>query len=218
MQRAVTALFLAWLLLAATRAQAAGEPARVITVTPARTGTLVVAHLTTVGLPGEKLVQSMRSGLTSAVQLDLALLDEKQQELGGNSLSLQLGFDLWDEVFSVHTADCERRFRSLAELQEYLTNLAAVPVITTDRLSPRARYRLRVGLQAHAIAPAQQERVEDVIAGNPRSRREGHDRQEASVSLGRLIRLFYKSGERSEGTQETLSDWFGLEELRDETH
>lgn len=218
MQRAVTALFLVCPLLAAAPAQATGEPARVTAVTPARAGALVVAHLTTVDLPGEKLLQSMRSGLTSSVQLDLVLLDEQLQELGGNSLSLQLGFDLWDEVFSVHTADCERRFRSLAELQEYLTNLAAVPVITTDRLSPRARYRLRVGLQAHAIAPAQQERVEDVIAGNPRSRREGQDRQEASVSLGRLIRLFYKSGDRSDGTQETLSDWFRLEELRDETH
>ena len=93
-----------------------------------------------------------------------------------------------------------------------------MPVIPVSRLAPEARYRLRIGLEVHPIAPAEQDRVEDVIAGDQRPRREGQDQQEASVSLGRLIRFFYKGGGDGRGGQEILSAWFTRKELRDETH
>jgi hypothetical protein len=187
-------------------------------VSPAQAGDLVVARLATEGLPGEKLLQSMRSGLVSAVDLDLALLDDRQKVVGGNRVTLQLAFDLWEEIFSVHSDGNERRFDSLADLRSYLAELAALPVIPVERLAPAERYRLRIALQVHAIAPAEQDRVEDVIAGDQRPRREGQDQQEASVSLGRLIRFFYKGGGGGQGGQEILSAWFTREELRDESH
>ncbi len=202
-----------WLLAAA--APAADQPARVTTVVPARAGELVVARLATDGLPGEKLLQSMRSGLVSAVQLDLVLLDAREDVVAGHQVFLQLGFDLWEEVFSVRDDGAERRFRTLADLQAYLAELADVPVAAVDQLAPDARYRLRVALQVHPIAPAQRERVESVIAGGRRPPLAGQDRQEAQVSLGRLIRLFYKSDGGS-GGQETLSGWFTRKELRHE--
>jgi len=197
---------------------AADDPARVTTVTPARVGDLVVARLATEGLPGEKLLQSMRSGLVSAVDLDLAVLDDREKVVGGNRISLQLGFDLWEEIFSVRNDGSERRFRSIDDLEAYLAELGAVPVIPIDLLAPEARYRLRIGLQVHPIAPAEQERVEDAISGDQRPGREGQDQQETSVSLGRLIRFFYKGGGSGRGGQETVSGWFTRKDLRDETH
>jgi hypothetical protein len=205
-----------WLAVAAG---AAASPAAEVTgVAPGRSGGLLVAHLATVGLPGDKLLQSMRSGLVSAVELDLALLDEDQQVLGGNQVWLQLGFDLWEEVYAVTSELATHRFRELSDLQDHLGELQGLPVLPADRLLPDTRYRIRVGLRLHAIAPAQRERVEDAIAGSRRPDREGQDRQQASVSLGRLIRLFYKGGDRPADQQETLSDWFSRGELRDETH
>jgi hypothetical protein len=216
MRRAMAALLLCWLCAAAV--VAAETPARVTDVTLARVGDLVVARLATEGLPGEKLLQSMRSGLVSAVVLDLALIDDRQTVLGGNRISLQLGFDLWEEVFSVRGDGSECRFHSLNDLSIYLAELGAVPVIPVSRLAPEARYRLRIGLEVFPIAPAEQDRVEDVIVGDQRPRREGQDQQEASVSLGRLIRFFYKSDRSGRGGQEILSGWFTRKELRDETH
>ena len=112
----------------------------------------------------------------------------------------------------------ERRFSSLEDLQAYLAELGAVPVAPLGQLAPDARYRLRIGLQVHPIAPAEQERMEDAIAGDQRPRREGQDQQEASVSLGRLIRLFYKGGGEGRAGREILSGWFTRKELRDATH
>ncbi len=220
MRRAWAATVLVWL-AAAAMAVAADESARVTAVAPARADGLVVAHLSTMGLPGQKLLQSMRSGLVSAVELDLALLDEREKVVGGNRISLQLAFDLWEEIFSVRADGAERRFRSLADLQGYLAELAAVPVIPLDELTVGGSYRLRIGLLVHPIAPAQQQRVENVIAGDQRPRREGQDQQETSVSLGRLIRLFYQgggSGDPGDTGAQTLSAWFKREELPDATH
>lgn len=211
-----TAAVLLWCWLAAGAAVAAEDPARVTAVTPARVGDLVVARLATEGLPGQRLLQSMRSGLISAVDLDLALLDDRQKVVGGNSISFQLGFDLWEEIFSVRSDGREQRFQDLDDLQAYLAELRALPVIPVNRLDPEARYRLQIGWQVHPIAPAEQDRVEDVIVGDQRPRREGQDQQEASVSLGRLIRFFYKGSGDDRRDQVILSGWFTRKELRNE--
>lgn len=195
----------------------AAEPAQLVQVTPNRAGNLVVCGLRTVGLPGEKQLQSMRSGLVSAVELDLALLDENDKLLATNSISLRMAFDLWDEVFSVSGDGRERRFQSLADLQAYLADLVGVPVAPTEVMPDDGRVRIKVGLVVHAIAPDEQQRVEDVIVGQQRRPREGQDRQEASVSLGRLMRLFYKGGSEGEQGQQSLSRWFTSKELPDAT-
>lgn len=205
-------------LLLAPLSAAADAPARVTAIDPARAGDLLVARLTTAGLPGEKLLQSMRSGLVSAVELDLALLDAGDGVLGGNRVLLHLGFDLWEEVFSVRADGTERRFRALADLQAFLDDLGAVPVAPAALLAADGRYRLRVALQVHPIAPAQQQRVGEVIAGERRPRREGLDQQEAQVSLGRLIRLFYAGGGSGVEGPQTVSAWFtagGLPDAED---
>lgn len=214
MRRAVLAL----LLLGCCRVALAADPAaRVTAVTPGRAGDLVVCRLQTEGLPGEKLLQSMRSGLVSAVELEVAVVDDRRQIVAGNHLSLQLGFDLWEEIFSVRGDGAERRFGDLADLEAYLAELTEVPVAPLVRLDPGARYRLHIGLEVHPIAPAEQDRVEEVIAGERRPGREGRDEQEAQVSMGRLIRFFFKGGDEG-GAHEAVSAWFTRKELDDAAH
>jgi len=193
-------------------------PPQLVSVTPYRLGDVLVCRLQTLGLPGNKQLQSMRSGLVSAVDMDLALLGENGQILGGHSLSFKLAFDLWDEIFSVRNQDSEIRFSSLKEMQEYLADLVELPVIGIDRLDSDGQYRLQVEMVVHSIAPDEHERVEDVIAGNNRSTLEGGDGQEASVSMGRLIRFFYKGGGRNSGGPLLHSAWFRGKDMSDETN
>jgi len=196
----------------------AEPPAGLVGATPARLGDMVVCRLQTRGLPGEKQLQTMQSGLESAVDLNLALVDENDQVVGGNLVSLRMGFDLWEEVFSVRGDGRERRFQNLADLRAYLAELSDLPVASSSLLGAGKRYRLRVGLVVHSIAPDARARVEDVIVGDRRPRREGQDRQETSASLGRLIRFFYKGGRQDDGGHELLSDWFTRREVPDAAH
>lgn len=206
------------LLLAHTVVRGADPAPRLVRIVPARVGEQVVCHLTTIGLPGEKQLQSMRSGLVASVELNLALVNENDRVLEGQSFSLSLGFDLWEEVFSLRKEGTERRFRTLADLQNYLADLRGLDVAPASLLESTERYRLRVGLVVHPIAPDERQRVEDVITGGQRPQREGLDQQEASVSLGRLIRFFYKGGRDSQEGQELASGWFMGKDLVDETH
>jgi hypothetical protein len=107
----------------------------------------------------------MRSGLVSSVELFLDLLDERERVRAGNRLTLRLAFDLWEEVFSVEEGGQRRRLADAAELASYLGTLPPLPVAPLSALEPGGRYRVRVGLRLHAIAPGERERVEDAIAG-----------------------------------------------------
>jgi hypothetical protein len=217
MRRAVAMLGVAcW--CAVVPVLAADLDARLLQATASRTGDLVVCRLQTSGLPGAKQLQSMRSGLVSAVELQMALIGENDEILAGRSISLRMGFDLWEEVFSVRADGRERRFNSLSDLQAYLADLQGLPVAAASLIDADKRYRLQVGLVVHSIAPDEQRRVEDVIAGEQRPRREGQDQQEASVSMGRLIRMFYKGRGDEQDGQELASIWFVGKELPDETH
>lgn len=205
-------------LLLAAYAGPALAAGRLVGATPVRAGDQLACRITTSGLPDDKQLQSMRSGLVAAIELNLALVDAGDRVLAGRSLSLRLGFDLWEEIFSVMGAGPERRFRSLAELQGFLAQLGDLPVLPFARLDDAGRYRLRVGLVAHAVARDEQERVGNLIAGEPRGEREGQDQQEASVSLGRLIRFFYQGTRDDREGQELDSDWFRRAEVHDAPH
>lgn len=205
-------------LLLAAYAGPALAAGRLVGATPVRAGDQLACRITTSGLPDDKQLQSMRSGLVAAIELNLALVDAGDRVLAGRSLSLRLGFDLWEEIFSVMGAGPERRFGSLAELQGFLAQLGDLPVLPFARLDDAGRYRLRVGLVAHAVARDEQERVGNLIAGEPRGEREGQDQQEASVSLGRLIRFFYQGTRDDREGQELDSDWFRRAEVHDAPH
>lgn len=195
------------------RSALAQDVPQLVDIIPGRVGDRITCRLKTRGLPGEKQLQTMRSGLESAVTFQLALLDEKDRPVASQSLSLRMGFDLWDEVFSVKNDGHERRFQSLDDLRNYLADLPEIPVVEVANLGRDSLYRVSVGLVVHTLAPDEQKRVEDVIVGAQRPRREGQDAQEASVSLGRLIRMFYKGGERTREGQGLLSAWFTAKDL-----
>ena len=214
--RSMVLLGLALLGLAGTAR--AEQEARLLEATALGQGQAVVCRLRTAGLPTDKQLQSMRSGLVSAVDLELAVMDARGDLGAGRSLTLRLAFDLWEQFFSVRSGDQEQRFQDLEALRAYLGELNTLTVASRAELQERESYHLRVGLTVHAIAPDERARVEDVVAGERRNRREGDDTQEASVGLGRLIRFFYKDGrDRSDGL-EIQSGWFTLEELPDAPH
>ncbi len=200
-------------------AAAGQEPPRIVGVMPARRGDLLVCEVRTVGLPGEKLSLSMQSGLVSSVELFLDLLDGEQRVCAGNHISFQLAFDLWEEVFAVEEGGRRRRFPDLEALQAYLARLRDLPVAPLSSLQAGERFEVRVGFLLHPVAPEERERVADLIVGDGEgSVAESGGSQEVSISLGRLIRLFYRGEhERPRVQSEAGSAWFRPEELEDAT-
>ncbi len=213
----VSAVWLVWILCLLPVRALTAEPLQILDVQPGRAGELVVCRLVTSGLPGEKVVLSMRSGLVSSLEVFLDLLNERQKVLAGNRISFQLAFDLWEEVYAIRGDSQQYRFSDLTGLVAFLSDLVSLPVATHSALSPAERYRIRAGLVLHPIASTERDRIERVIGGDNRSARPG-DGQEVTVGLGQLIRFFYQDGSNRPRSQvEAVSRWFRAEELDDET-
>ncbi len=204
-------LLLLLMMMAPGTARAA---ARVRSVDPQVQQGRLQGRLHTTGLPTEKQLQSMQSGLEAALELHLALQDGDDHPLAGRTVMLRMAFDLWDQVYAVRVDGQELRFGDLDQLREYLQDIQGLDVCTTGLLEADGRYRLQVAMVVHAVAPEEQARVEKVITGEGAPPRQGRDQQEASVSLGSLIRIFYKGGGGEGDDQRLQSRWFDGREVR----
>lgn len=190
------------------------EAPRVVFVEPARVGSLLVCNVATAGLPGEKLALSMQSGLVSAIELQLDVLDARRRIVAANRITFRLAFDLWEEIFAVEWNGGATRLADMMALQALLADLRALPVAPLANLAPEGRFLVRAGLALHPVALSEKERVGSAIGAAPPPADRAGGRQEATVSLSRLIRLFYHgTGERPDLAGAAESAWFVPREL-----
>lgn len=201
-------------LLLATAAAPAHAAVRLVGAAAMRDGENLTCLLRLDGLPDDRQLQSMRSGMLAAVELEVTVVDPDGRVAASRAHTLSLGFDLWDEVFSVAGAGAERRFASLEGLRAWLSAPEALPVAPWSALGAGGRYRLHVALVARAVASDERQRAGDLISGGKAGEPARTDRQEASVSLGRLIRFFYQGAGGERDGLETFSPWFDAGEGR----
>jgi hypothetical protein len=222
--------------------EAAGSAAeaapRIVAVEPVRAGDLLACRVRTANLPGAKLASSMRSGLPSAIEMVLEVLDPKDRVVDGQRITFRLAFDLWEETFRVEGAGEPRDFTSQHELEAFLAELPRLPVASFERLRDAAKnrepLRVRAGVVLHPLAPQESERLGDWVAGEAsdderepsQSRSDptrfaepvaNDDGREVLVSLGQVIRYFFEGGrERSEVAAQGVSAPFTIAALREE--
>jgi hypothetical protein len=187
-----TALACVCALLAAAAAARGASP-RITEVVPAGREGMLVCGLRTEGLPGDRIVSTLRSGLVSAVELELEVRQGDSRAVGGNRFMMRLSYDLWEEVFAVDVAGRESRFPDLAGLRAYLSAMPQLPVAPLSALDDATPAVIRAGLRLHPIAPDTRGRMGEMISGGAaEAGTHGDAVQEVSISLGRLIRFFYK--------------------------
>ncbi len=208
MGRRPAGAILGCMLLVAGLARAA-DP-HVASVEPGRRGALLVCRLSTSGLPGERIASTLQSGLVSAVDLRIDLLDAADHTVAGHMVRLRLSYDLWDEVYTIAMGEDAVQLPSFDALADWLARPPWLPVAPLSAIAAATPLRLRAALRLHAIAPSEREQVEAMVAGP--------DGQEVSVGLSRLIRLFYKGGtDRDDAVGSATSATFRKEDLPDAT-
>ncbi len=174
-------------------AATAGAAPLITSVAPLGSEDLLFCRLTTEGLPGERIVSTLRSGLVSALELKLEVLQDGERPMAANHLMMRLSFDLWEEVYAVSMAGHEARFPDLESLRAYLAAMPPLPVAPLSALADATPAVVRAGLRLHPIAPDTRGRMGQMISGEQSVRGGPGDAvQEVSISLGRLIRFFYK--------------------------
>ena len=100
-------------------------------------------------------------------------------------------------------------------MSDYLGHLPPLAVARAVDFKANEPFRITAGLKLHPLAPDARGKMEEMVSGeDPSARQSGEPGQEVSVSLGRLIRFFY----RGDASQSDLlgafrSQPFNLREL-----
>lgn len=198
------------LLLGTIGVGARAEAPSLTAISPLRDDGWLACRILTEGLPGERLASSMRGGIVSAVDLDVDVLDGRERTVARARVTFRLAFDLWEEVFSVSIDDRVHRLADLDTLRSWLSRPPALPLLPSrDLAAAEGPLVLRGRLTLHAIAPGDRRRVQEIIAGDG-----GNDRDEATISLGRLIRFFHRDrNDVADPSGAVRSRPFRLEEL-----
>lgn len=219
MKTGLVACLLAGLATAYAAPAAAADPG-ITGIRPERHGELLVCRLVTTGLPGPKILSTLRSGLESAVEIHLQLSGARDRVAESRSYELRLSFDLWEEVYTVYTGPDEARFASLEGLQGYLAELPPLALARVADLDSAERYVVTAGLKLHPLAPTARGKMQKMVSGeDPAGRASGDPGQEVSISLGRLIRFFYRDGSGARDLVGTFqSTPFTTRELADVPH
>jgi hypothetical protein len=201
---------------------AAGEEPSIRSVDPARYDARLDAIVRTSRLPGERIASSLESGLPSAVEMRLDLRDADDRIVAERVFFYRIAFDLWEELFRVEGPGADdRRFESLDAVRGFLDELPRLPVARFGEIEAGTRHRLRVGCRLHPVAPRETERLGEWVGGEPdASERERNaraaDEREVSVSLGKIIRFFYRGSGSADEADERFSAWFVPDELPDD--
>lgn len=192
----------------------AAEPIRIASVEPARTDSLLVCILRTVGLPDVPSRETLESGLPSSIVLRYTLLDHDGEEIADAQTEIRIEPDLWEEVILLKTPLFDRRLSSIGELASELEQFGPLPVLPLPNRALGNSMQLRVRLAVHPLARTQIRKVHSLFGRS--ERQEGEDRREVSIGLGALVRFFLGREEGEDWIADAISMPFsvtGLEKI-----
>ena len=114
---------------------AVAEHPRIVSIQPARTDSMLVCRLETADVPGREIVSTLHSGLASALDLQLDVLDAKDRAVAGRVLRLHLVYNLWEEIFTVAHDGATERLDDEEALRAWLGTTPWLPVAPLAALS-----------------------------------------------------------------------------------
>ena len=174
----------------------------------ARSDSLLLCFLGTRGLPGARALETMESGLPSALVFTFDLLDARGKSLLSTSAQVRLEPDPWTRAVRIHTPLADGTFESLSLLRERLLELGPLPVASLARV-PRGRpMSLRARVVVHPLAPAEADWAREYITRDP-----PRDGEEVAIPLGALFRYFFGKGAVDGWDSERVSPAFEIAEL-----
>lgn len=197
-----------WLVLLIQTASATETDPRILSIEPARMESLLVCFIQTEGMPGVPSLETLESGLPSALLVSIRYLDSAGRESTARETEIRLEPDLWEETYGIVTPWRRRHFPSLSQLATALGRIGPFPVARWQDVEPRSLLRIRAQLTILPVAPAERQRVRRSLWDPEDEALESRgqtDRRERSIGLHRVLEFFLRRDDVREGTTEATS-------------
>jgi hypothetical protein len=184
---------------------AGGRP----TITDAKvfvSGESVMTTVTSTGLFSEEIVGTVQSGLPAVVELLCSLVDRDNKTVDAGLHTIELRYDVWDNVYWMKRTDASERFTSFSAMASAVQTLRRVTVVPLSALKPDTEYAIRLSVAIHPLAGRENQEIAGWVGENVRSGSEGSIREQV-LNLNDLIEHFF-SRDKSPANR---SDWYRTE-------
>jgi hypothetical protein len=184
------------LVLACAQGAAADERPVVAGTTVYVSGGRIVCDVTCGGLFSERIVGTIESGLPAVVELLYTLEREGGGTVESGVHTFELGYDVWEDVFSVEAGDSSTYFESFDVLKTAIERLRGVPLAPMGRVDPAGVYTVHVTVAVHPLSGSDHRRIEGYVEEAVGART--HDSwREQVLNINDLIGWFFS---RDKGT------------------
>ncbi len=191
------------------------EGPRVVRVEPARSGDQLVADLEFANLFPRPIENTLKSGLPIVIDCLIEMDDHQDKDPQGFLLRSELGYDVWDGIFSLRRGELHLSFENFLALQQACDHLEALPLANLGDLPPAATFHIHLRVAVSPFGGEDSDRVARWLAETVSDSRDPNSR-EFRIDLGGLIDGFFRSTGRNQGWGESRRFGpFRLDELRE---
>lgn len=166
-------------------------------------GHLVSCDAEFAGLFPDKVLGTIQSGLPAYVELFFQITGSTEGTVHRGLKSWSLGYDVWDDRYSVSTDDSTAVLSDLAGMKSMMQKIRGIPIIPVGRLDPDRSYRLQLSIAVNPLRGTDSRKIAGWINERVRSDDEGSWREQV-LSINDLISWFFSRDD----DQESRSEWF----------
>ncbi|MBC8367659.1 hypothetical protein H8E52_09645 [bacterium] len=176
----------------------------VVRVEPARSGDQLVADLEFENLFPRPIENTLKSGLPIVIDCLIEMDDHAGEDPRGIVLRSELGYDVWDGIFSLRRGEMHVSFEDFLALQQACDHLTALPLAKLSDLPPAATFHIHMRVAVSPFGGEDADRVARWLSETVSDSRDPNSR-EFRVDLGGLIDGFFRSTGRNQHWGESRS-------------
>jgi len=179
----------------------ADEPRPVITgVQLYLNGGHVVCDVQCNALFNERVAGTVQSGLPALLELLYSVHDRDDASFGGGVRAYELRYDVWDDLYTVESAESAMVFSSFAQMTHAVERLRHIVIVPLDRLEADGEYALRMSIAVHPLRSVERDRISDIVDESVRT---NESWREQVLNLNDLISGFFSRNQSAD-----RSAWF----------
>jgi len=159
--------------------------------------------VTSKGLFSEKIIGTVQSGLPAVIELFYQMMAGSEGTVLRGVHSYSLGYDVWDDVYSISAEDSVEHFTTLDAMRLAIENLRNVPIVPMNEIAAELEYSISMSLAVSPLQGSDKRKIEGWVSDNMRSDQD-KTRREQVLNLNDLINHFFTR----EDIPANRSEWF----------
>ena len=163
----------------------------------------IIGDVASSGLFSERITGTVKSGLPAVVDLFYYFSTPDGSSVAENVLSFSLGYDVWEDIYSIKAPDTTLSFPTFADMRQAIENLHRLRLVALDSLAPGRSYRVHISIMINPLRGADREKIAGWVSENMRTSEDDSWHGQV-LNLNELISHFF-SKERGVVNQ---SSWY----------